>query len=152
MADDKVVEIGARGLRRHFLRTVAPEHGLTPCEGDDWTDTDDFDIQKDPIWIDYARSFTEALAAAGYAIVPQDPSRGLLISMALREDHAFTAPVQELFPGVVFGLTDQQREARLRDMRKVHEEVVGTGFYRANDEAYYVGLINLVADIPEDQK
>lgn len=73
--------------------------------------------------------------------IPVTPPLGLLESMAMRLNHAY---------GISKGLTDEQieglrnsnpiychtlltsreREALLTEMRQIHEEVVGKGFYK----------------------
>ncbi len=78
-----------------------------------------------------------------YVIVPVKPPRSLLVSMAMREDHAF---------GMGFGMSDEdiqkikdeepimanqyytsrERECMLSTMKQLHEEVVGKGFYNYN--------------------
>lgn len=81
--------------------------------------------------------------AATSAAAPAEPSRGLLISMALRLDHGLGVPGyydQPLFVSG-FGLTHAQRlEQAVADMRKVHEEVSGSGFYSPEREAEYLAL------------
>jgi hypothetical protein len=62
--------------------------------------------------------------------IPTKPPRALLVSMAMRLDHAFGMPKTEIFPGVTQGYTDQEREVRLGEMEQVYEEVAGTGFYK----------------------
>jgi hypothetical protein len=80
-----------------------------------------------------------------WAMVPTEPPPGLLESMAIRCTHAF---------GLSTGISDEkinamrnsdsvldkmmggqymisrEREALLADMRRCHEEVVGTGFFK----------------------
>ena len=79
-------------------------------------------------------------AKADEVIVPVEPSRELLMSMALRLDHGLGCPGyydQPIF-GSGVGVTHAQRlESALSDMRKVYEEVTGQGFYSpANAERY----------------
>lgn len=83
--------------------------------------------------------------AAKSAIVPLEPTPGLLVSMALRDDHGFLAAgPDETDAPLACGPTQAARESRLRDMVKVHEEVVGTGFYGPKREAFYVeGMASL---------
>lgn len=89
----------------------------------------------------------EAAAAliAGYAdvaaaaIVPLEPTQGLLISMALRDDHGFlSAGPDEADGPLLVGPTQAERETRLRSMRQLHEEVVGTGFHGPKREGWYL--------------
>ena len=83
----------------------------------------------------------ERLRQAGLAVVPVEPSPGLLASMAMRNDHSFGMPRQTL-PGEMniftFGYTQEMREVAMRDMAKLYEEVVGTGFYSPEREDRYV--------------
>ena len=69
---------------------------------------------------------------SGYKIIPLEPPEDLIDSMCLRFDHSFFAPIQEL-GGFTTGYTEERREVLRRDMRKVYEEVAGTGFYRWKD-------------------
>jgi hypothetical protein len=68
----------------------------------------------------------------GHVVVPVEPTPELLMSMAVRYDHGLGIPGyydQEIFSKS--GITHAQRlEATLRTMSQLHEEVVGTGFYR----------------------
>lgn len=71
--------------------------------------------------------------ADGWVLVPREPTPELLMSMAIRYDHGLGMPGyydQELFSQS--GITHARRlESALTTMRQLHEEVVGTGFYRA---------------------
>lgn len=71
-------------------------------------------------------------APAGMVLVPVEPVDALLLSMAIRYDHGLGIPDyydQPLFSGD--GITHRQRlDAALSTMRQLHEEVVGTGFYK----------------------
>lgn len=60
--------------------------------------------------------------------VPVVPDEALLISMALRFDHGF------------FLLPPAHRKVIIDDMRKVHEEVVGTGFYKPENRDRYLAM------------
>jgi hypothetical protein len=75
------------------------------------------------------------------ARVPIEPSLGLLVSMAIRYDHSLGVP----------GYYDQFKEGNgtthagvlasvIRIMRQLHEEVVGTGFYKPEKEAEYAAM------------
>ncbi len=78
------------------------------------------------------------LEKAGYSIVPKEASLGLLQSMALRWDHGIFAP---LFGREETATERQQRiNAVLTSMRQVHEEVVGTGFFKEEKEGFYNSL------------
>ena len=74
-------------------------------------------------------------------VIPTDPSDGLLNSMAMRFDHAFGCGLNmsddeiekikkenPIIKGQFY--TSKEREGLLRTMRQLHEEVVGTGFYK----------------------
>lgn len=89
-----------------------------------------------------AAALTAALpvVAGAHVLVPKTPSRGMLISMALREDHSFCAPVQEI-GGITLGLSQAERESRLRTMARIYEEIVGAGFYREDREDFYLSMI-----------
>lgn len=61
-----------------------------------------------------------------HAVVPASPTPGLLVSMCMRDDHAFAAPLQE-WGAFRFGLTDEQREERVAAMRAAYSMVAATG-------------------------
>lgn len=89
--------------------------------------------------------FGLAAFLAGRASLPssgEEPSHGLLMSMAIRYDHALGCPGyydDPMFSGS--GVTHQQRlDSTLRTMRQLWEEVVGKGFYRPEREAFYAAL------------
>ena len=70
-----------------------------------------------------------------HAIVPVQPTTGLLVSMAMRYDHTFIIPASDAFKGL--GFTPEQRESLLVTMEQLHEEVVGAGFYNPSREDGY---------------
>lgn len=81
-----------------------------------------------------------AVLEADFALVSRVPTRGLLISMAMRMDHAFGMPPDPT--GLLVGMkTPAEKEAVLVDMGRLHEEVVGTGFYNPSREAWYRGMV-----------
>ena len=91
------------------------------------------------------RFVLEQLSVAALAIVPRKPSEGLLMSMAVRSDHALGCPGyydQPLLGGKV-GAHEARVQAALREMSKLHEEVVGEGFYRPEHDARYVAMLPL---------
>lgn len=61
--------------------------------------------------------------------IPVEPTPALLWSMALRYRHDFGIDANDDSP-MSGGYTEREREVILTLMRKLHEEVVGTGFYR----------------------
>lgn len=72
--------------------------------------------------------------------LPKHPSPGLLMSMAIRYDHALAIPgYYDQFgePG------DHQRrlESTLRVMEQLYEEVAGHGFYHPDREQAYRNLL-----------
>lgn len=69
-------------------------------------------------------------------VVPSEPTTGLLVSMCLRDDHAFAMPVRSIGPFEV-GLDDGQRRERLEAMRAAHAMALATG------EAAGPGLVRL---------
>ncbi|NGM56530.1 hypothetical protein G5C63_19685 [Stenotrophomonas pavanii] len=80
----------------------------------------------------------------GYVLVPVQPTPGLLMSMAIRGDHALGCPGyydQEMF--TAGGHVGHQRilEVAISEARNHHEEVVGTGFYTPEKEAAYVAML-----------
>lgn len=74
--------------------------------------------------------------------LPAEPPRGLLMSMAMRYDHALGAPgFYDQFAqfGLGHGITHAQRlDGTLRTMRQLYEEVSGHGFYSPERDAWYV--------------
>jgi len=86
----------------------------------------------------FARAVEAALGAQ-----PQEPlsnpTPGLLMSMAIRYDHALAIPGYYDHPFFAKdGITHAQRlESTLRVMRQLWEEVTGNGFYRPEKEAEY---------------
>lgn len=80
----------------------------------------------------------------GYVLVSVEPTPGLLMSMAIRGDHALGCPGyydQEMFKAN--GHVSHQRtlEVAISEARKQHEEVVGAGFYSPEREAGYVAML-----------
>jgi hypothetical protein len=75
-------------------------------------------------------------------MVPEEPSPGLLMSMAVRFDHGLGMP--GYYDDPMFnrqGVTHAMRlENALTTMRQLHEEVVGKGFYKREREAQYAEL------------
>ena len=71
--------------------------------------------------------------SSDYQIVSIEPSDALLTSMAIRYDHGLGVPGyydDEMFKAMNHGLSHAQRmENTKRQMRQLHEEVVGTGFH-----------------------
>ena len=79
----------------------------------------------------------------GYALVPIEPSPGKLISMAIRHDHGLGLPGYYDRDGFFGnGVSHQQRlESIIGQMRQLHEEVVGSGFYSVEKESAYTAII-----------
>ncbi len=73
-----------------------------------------------------------ALEAAGYQVVSVEPPDELLMSMAIRYDHGLGCAGYYDQPSMQRdGVTHAIRlRSTLTTMRQLHEEVVGTGFYR----------------------
>lgn len=78
---------------------------------------------------------------AGFAVVPKEPTPGLLKSMALRYDHGIFAPHFDFGQGCPT-VEERQRhiDVTLTTMKQLHEEVVGTGFYKPDKEDFYNAL------------
>lgn len=68
----------------------------------------------------------------GMVLVPVKPTDALLRSMAIRYDHGLGCP--GYYDQPIFGAEnvghDRRLESTMTTMRQLHEEVVGTGFYR----------------------
>ncbi len=99
------------------------------------------------------RAIEAALQAnqpVGHVLVPVEPTPGLLMSMAMRSDHALGCPGyydQLMFK--VPGHVDHQRmlDAAIADARKQHQEVVGTGFYAPEREGHYAALLSARSEV-----
>lgn len=65
----------------------------------------------------------------GYVLVPVEPTDGLLISMACRTRHDFGL------------LSRGMQESIMGSMKQIHEEVVGTGFYKLGKDAEYKAML-----------
>lgn len=80
----------------------------------------------------------------GMVLVPEAPSEGLLMSMAIRQDHGLGVPGyydQPLMQRANHGVSHARMvECALSDMRKLHEEVVGSGFYSPGKESDYAAM------------
>jgi hypothetical protein len=96
---------------------------------------------SDQFRLEPRKEFLEILGAdvvpGGHVVVPVKPTDTLLMSMAVRYDHGLGMPGyydQELFSAT--GITHAQRlESALGTMRQLHEEVVGKGFYRPENDS-----------------
>ena len=75
--------------------------------------------------------------------LPAEPPKGLLMSMALRYDHALGCEGyydQEIFKSS--GVTHKRRlESTLSTMRQLYDEVAGCGFYKPEKESEYAGML-----------
>jgi hypothetical protein len=84
------------------------------------------------------------VALVGKVLIPVEPSDGLLMSMAMRKDHALGCPGyydRTLFAQGYEGISHARMvEVALGDMRKIYEEVVGAGFYSPEKEADYAAM------------
>lgn len=88
----------------------------------------------------------------GYVLVPVEPTPGVLMSMALRSDHALAFPGHYdhkllRYPGAP---THQQRlDSALGLARSHYEEVVGAGFYSTEKEADYAAMLAARPETPD---
>ena len=88
------------------------------------------------------RNLRAAIRAAGWAVVPVEPTDGLLMSMALRADHGLGCSGYYDVPGGEPWQTHARRlEMAISEARKQHEEVVGTGFYKPEHDDTYRAMI-----------
>lgn len=74
--------------------------------------------------------------------VPREASPGLLVSMAIRSDHALAVPGYydgDMFPASNVTHADRLMAA-VRTARQMHEEVVGIGYYRPEKEVDYATM------------
>jgi len=77
--------------------------------------------------------------------LPEEPPIGLLMSMAIRYDHALMSPDyydQSIFgEDVEKGNHEKILRATLATMRQLYEEVSGHGFYSPEKEEEYAALV-----------
>lgn len=86
------------------------------------------------------KAIIEGQIPSGYVLLPVQPSKGLLMSMAIRNDHGFGVPgyydtINNLTPGA--GTHDERLKRALDSMRQLYAEVVGEGFYSPEREVHY---------------
>lgn len=83
-----------------------------------------------------------ANAAQDVVTIPVKPTDGLLMSMAIRYDHALGCDGYYDHPLFAdSGITHKERlDGAIRRMRQLHEEVVGAGFYRPEKESDYAAM------------
>lgn len=128
MITPEMIERAARGLAR--LQVLSNIRGA-----DGKHSADDIERYVSAGWMTFERQAKAALTAAlgdTHVVVPIEPPRGLLVSMALRADHGLFAPSQ--FDGVS---TARKLAAALSSARQQHEEVVGKGFWSPERDASY---------------
>lgn len=125
--DSKALEAAAEALWQADSERAAGRRRLT-------TWTDESEATRDQ-WRFMARAAITAYEAAkpsGWVSVPVEPSDALLQSMAIRYDHGLGLP--GYYDQPIFGAENvghaRRLEATITTMRQLHEEVVGTGFYR----------------------
>ncbi|WP_414488413.1 hypothetical protein [Stenotrophomonas maltophilia] len=71
-----------------------------------------------------------AIGAIIAALTPPDePDQALLVSMAMLVYHGFGL------------LTPEQKQAQLREMRKLWDEVMGRGYYSPDNRERYVAML-----------
>jgi hypothetical protein len=88
-----------------------------------------------------ADAILAALDAAGLAVVPKEPTLGVLMSMALRRDHALGhIGYYDKPSGEPWETHARRLEAALTEARQQYEEVVGAGFYSVEREQHYAML------------
>ena len=89
-----------------------------------------------------------AIRAAGWAVVPVEPTDGLLMSIALRADHGLGCSGYYDVPGGEPWQTHARRlEMAISEARKQHEEVVGTGFYKPEHDDTYRAMIAATLEV-----
>ena len=85
--------------------------------------------------------FIEELEKLGLVIVAVKPSRGLLVSMAVRWAHDFFVPNNNSC-GISTGFSPSQRESLINSMSQLHEEVVGSGFWSIERDSDYANSVD----------
>jgi hypothetical protein len=100
-------------------------------------------IRQQGQWIlalEIARAVAESDVQQEAVVIPKNPSDGLLMSIAIRLDHALGMPgYYDRQPGVRYSHA-RALEMALSDARRAHEEITGEGFYTPNREEFYSGL------------
>jgi hypothetical protein len=77
----------------------------------------------------------------GYVVVPKVPTPGLLMSIAIRLDHAIGMPgYYDQFSESSPGTHARRLELLLSDARRAHEEITGQGFYDPESEQRYANM------------
>jgi len=84
------------------------------------------------------QALTAADVRGDWVLVPRVASDGLLMSMAIRYDHALGCA--GYYDALVEGGHQKRLDSTLRMMRQLHEEVVGAGFYSAEREQHYAAI------------
>lgn len=117
-------------------KIVEPDDELHTCHHIACPNCGDFDLSKrddaethEELHAICAARWNKRAQPSGQVLVEQAPDPALLVSMAMRVDHGFGL------------LEERAREVALDDMRKVHEEVVGTGYYRADVRERYAPMV-----------
>lgn len=136
--------------RSAFEARTSSRHPVADLNWDDAAQSfvDDFTQALWLTWLDRASTLPSSDVPAGYCLAPIEPSNALLMSMAIRYDHALALPgYYDQFSAfmaksntpdgaLVHVATHAQRLAStLSTMRQLHEEVVGKGFYNPLDES-----------------
>lgn len=108
--------------------------------------------EKAARWVELVRAVVRAAEQSkmlrqdveGKVLVPIKPTIGLLMSMAIRHDHGLGIPGyydQAFQLKASNGVTHARRlECAIAEMSKLHEEVVGTGFYSPEKEDGYAAM------------
>jgi hypothetical protein len=81
----------------------------------------------------FERELCEKINAAlssDFAVLPREPTDGLLVSMALRLNHGFVLD------------SEQSRKIQVSSMRQVYEEISGEGFYKVEREQDYKAMLS----------
>lgn len=82
---------------------------------------------------------TYAYLPEGWKLVPVEPDTALLVSMATCLYHGF-------------GLLDEGRQdSMLHDMRKLHEEVLGKGYYSPENRERYLSMLAAAPKFGEEE-
>jgi hypothetical protein len=95
-----------------------------------------------------------ALAALSGVRVPVEPTDGLLMSIAMRFDHAIAMPGfydQQMLGGKP-GDHARRLSSLIADARRAHEEIVGKGFYAPEREDDYKASLLAASQGERDRK
>ncbi|HGM6729550.1 TPA: hypothetical protein ACKQBZ_000595 [Stenotrophomonas maltophilia] len=117
---------------RELLASCLDEWGY-PCEAENVREGDDLESYELELRLlsQLLRFGMDTADGHGRTALtpPAEPDQALLVSMAVCLDHGFGMATLE------------QQESRLRDMRKLWDEVMGRGYYSPENRERYIAML-----------